>query len=258
MFKICNCSSPKSLPNCSFEQFTSCPWTTGQVDSAIGWHNVLNTPDYFATCSPYPVSIPDNVCGSKMPFDGSGYMGLYTYAWAFPNNQGREIIGCQLCDTLIPGDTYLVYMSVSRGNWTNQAYNVAASNKLGFRFTTFEHTLSYPPSINNYAQLYVDSIVTDTLNWVLLHWEYVPDSAYTHVYVGNTDTLVINAPLGQFGQAYYFIDSVNITCINKDCTTGSEPTLKEEFSIEFDENSQSLFLHTSEKAELYWLTLRVR
>jgi hypothetical protein len=45
-------------------------------------------------------------------------------------------------------------------------------------------------------------------------------------------------------------DSVNITCINKDCTTGSEPTLKEEFSIEFDKNSQSLFLHTSEKAEL--------
>ncbi len=78
------------IPNGSFEQFTSCPRTTGQVDSAIGWHNVLNTPDYFATCSPYPVSIPDNVCGSQMPFDGSGYMGLYTYAWAFPNNQERE------------------------------------------------------------------------------------------------------------------------------------------------------------------------
>jgi hypothetical protein len=239
------------VPNGSFEDYYSCPWSNGQVDSCVGWYGMggignpfPGTPDYFNSCSGPIVNVPDNTTGGyQSSFEGNAYMGLLTYIWS---GFWREIIGTKLTDTLIPGNPYHVSMRVSRGNWTNQAYNVAASNKLGLRFTTFEHTISDPPSINNYAQLYVDSIITDTLNWVLLQWEYVPDSPYTHVYIGNffddanTDTLVINAPLGQFGQAYYFIDSVNISCIGKDCISGIDSTAETKAYIEYHIDSKTI------------------
>ncbi len=248
------------VPNGSFEQLHSCPNSTGQVDSCLQWFAVQNTPDYFASCSPYPVSVPDNLCGSQLPFDGNAYMGLYTYIWAF--RQYREIIGTKLLDKLIPGNTYQVSMRVSRGNWTNQAYNVAASNKLGVRFTKDESEL-YPNNTSNYdtiyvdnnAQLYTDSIITDTLNWVLLHWNYIADSAYSYMYIGNfftdefTDTSVIAAPLGQFGQAYYFIDSVNVFCVSENCFVQAQNVIAAEIRMLFETSSNALLVQMENNHE---------
>lgn len=210
------------VPNPSFEENYSCPNSSDQVDSCIGWHSVLNTPDYFSLCAPYPVSVPDNFVGYQFPFDGNSYVGLITYEWW---HFYREILGTQLLDTLILGNSYHISLRVSRGNWTSQNYNCASSNKLGLRFTTFPYSESSPPPINNYAQLYVDSIIKDTLNWVAIDWDYVADSAYKYIYIGNffdddhTDTATINAPLGEFGTAYYFIDSVKVDCSDQRCIT---------------------------------------
>jgi hypothetical protein len=217
------CAQINLVPNGSFEEYTQCPDNTSQVDSCVGWYSVYYSPDYYAECAPYPVAVPDNFCGYQHAFDGSAYIGLLTYVWYFED--GREFIGTQLLDTLIPGNTYHVSMRVSRGNWTTQAYNCAASNKLGMLFSTQQYTLNEPPPVSNFAHVYEDLILTDTLNWILLSWNFIADSAYTWVYIGNffsddqTDTAVINAPLGQFGDAYYFIDSVNINCLDKECFT---------------------------------------
>ncbi len=214
------------IQNGSFEQYYSCPTSTSQVDSCIGWYKVINTPydycspDYFDTCAPYPVSVPDNLCGSQLPFEGHAYTGLYTFHWAYFY---REVIMTQLLYPLIPGNTYHISIRVSRGNWTVMAQNQTASNKIGLRFTTFAYTNTDTPAINNIAQVYSDSIIKDTLNWILLNWDYVPDSAYTHVYIGNffddlnTDTNNIG---WNFGQAYYFIDSINVICVSSNCVSG--------------------------------------
>ena len=211
------------MPNGSFEDFYSCPDNTQQVDSCKFWHEILNTPDYFVSCSPWPVSVPINVCGDQLPFQGNAYVGIITY-----DHIGfyREILGSKLSDTMTIGATYYISIRVSRGNWTDQAWNTIASNKLGIRFTTFEHTISSPPSINNYANVFCDTIITDTLNWVLLQWSFMADSSYTHLYIGNffddanTDTVIINAPNGnEFRHAYYFIDSVNVICSSPVCLT---------------------------------------
>src|SRR5207248_2645120 len=117
------------VPNGSFEQHTSCPDNTSEVDSVIGWRQILNTPDYYNTCATVNyVSVPDNVCGSQMPFEGNAYIGLYSYNW---NSFYREIVGTQLIDTLIIGNTYHASFRLSKGNHTPQANNNAASNKLG-------------------------------------------------------------------------------------------------------------------------------
>jgi OOP family OmpA-OmpF porin len=235
---ICISNAQNLVPNGSFEQYYSCPNNTSQVDTCIGWYKVLNSPDYFSACSFYPISIPDNFCGYQFPFDGQSYMGLYTYVWV---ELYREIIGTKLIDTLIPGNKYSISMRVSRGNWTNQAYNCSASNKLGMRFTTYAYTSANLPAINNYAQVYSDSIIEDTINWVLLSWNYISDSAYTHVYIGNffddahADTTIIAAPIGQFGQAYYFIDSVNILCTSQECSVGITEVNKNEYDVIYND-----------------------
>jgi hypothetical protein len=202
-----------------------------EVDTCIGWFRVINTPhdfcspDYFDTCSAGPNAIPSNSLGFQYPFQGHSYMGLYTYLWS---SFYREVIGTKLTDTLTPGNAYHISLRVSRGNWTNQAYNCSASNKLGMRFTSYEYTNVDTPAINNYAQVFTDSIIEDTVNWVLLDWNYIADSAYLYVYIGNffdaiqTDTTVIDAPIGQFGNAYYYIDSVNIVCTSANCINGLE------------------------------------
>ena len=219
------------VPNGSFEEYVHCPDNSNEADSCIGWRRIKYSPDYFNTCAPYPVCIPDNSAGYQTAQFGNAYMGLLTYTYfAGSYTLWREVIGTDLIQPMIPGNEYSVSMRVSRGNWTPMAYNCAASNKLGMRFSTqaysFSNSFTSPPAIDNFAQAYVDSIVTDTINWVLLHWNYIADSAYTHLYIGNffddshTDTMVINAPLGQVGDAYYFIDSVNVICEGDDCISG--------------------------------------
>ncbi|MBK8846853.1 MAG: T9SS type A sorting domain-containing protein [Bacteroidetes bacterium] len=248
------------VPNPSFEQYISCPNNTSQVDSCVGWHGVLESPDYYNTCAPYPVSIPDNFCGYQNNFDGNAYMGLLTYVWY---TFGREIFGVTLLDTLIVGNTYNISMRVSRGNWTNQSYNCSASNKLGIRFTTNQISTYTNSDINNYASVYTANIITDTLNWVLLEWNFVADSAYTHMYIGNffddshTDTAVISAPIGQFGYAYYFIDSVNVFCTNGNCNVGLPDISLYEESIFYIQKSNKLDVHFKNTNYLYLSIINV-
>jgi len=220
MITFQNSEAQNLIDNGSFEEHYSCPDNTSEVDSVIGWYNVMNTPDFFDSCATFPpVSVPNNVCGSQTPFEGSGYIGLYTWVWW---TFYREIVGTQLTASMIPGNMYHISMRVSRGNWTNQAQNQAATNKLGMRFTTHPYSLSNSPVINNFAQVFEDTIITDTLNWALLEWNYLADSAYSYAYIGNffddmhTDTINIG---WINGNGYYYIDSVNIFCTG--CATGA-------------------------------------
>lgn len=203
------------VPNGSFEIYSSCPDNTNQGDSLQEWISLLNTPDYYNSCtSTWFVDVPDNFTGSQYPFEGNGYIGLFTFE-VDPNY--REIMGCNLLDTLKVGNHYIVSMRVSRAD---ASPNNAGSNGLGFRFSTFPYSASNPPMIDNYSQLYCDTIITDSTSWILLSYEYVPDSSYSFLSIGNffddvqTDTIAI----GDFPwRAYYYIDSVSITCEDKDC-----------------------------------------
>jgi len=232
------------VANGSFEQYSHCPNLIGEVDSCIGWFAVKNTPDYFNACadSSTNASVPTNVGGTQFPFEGNGYIGLITY---FYDYFYREIVGTSLLDTLIPGNSYHISMRVSRGNWNIQSDNQTATNKMGMRFTTYAYSLADTPAINNYAQIYEESVITDTLDWVLLAWDYIPDSSYTHLYIGNffddqhTDTVNIG---WTFGTAYYYIDSVNIICTDVSCSNGVPIMKKDEASLRFDNNSNSIYL----------------
>jgi hypothetical protein len=150
-------------------------------------------------------------------------------------------------------------MRISRGNRTiYQTDACVASNKMGLRFTTFGYPIGSIIPVDNYVQLFSDSMITDTLNWVLLNWNFTPDSSYTHIYVGNffesanTDTIQINCPIPP-GRAYYFIDSVNIVCTSSNCFMAEFEIKSNEPEIFYNSINESLNLKNwnNNKSTLY-------
>ncbi len=212
------------VPNGSFEEYSSCPDFVGEINKANYWKLILNSPDFFSDCTiNNQISVPNNFAGDQFPFDGHSYAGFVTIEP--PNLYYREILGTKLSNALIPGKLYHVSMRVSRGH-NASATIVTASNKIGIRFTTSAYPISNYSIINNYAQLYEDSVITDTNQWILLSWNYVPDSNYTHFYIGNffdnAHTNIINYGSVSPSTAYYYLDSINIICNSENCLTGVE------------------------------------
>ena len=105
----CACYNASSLPaslitNPSFEQMTSCPNQTGQIELATGWKQATGgTPDYF-NCN-YKWSAADSV--GIQAAQGTGYAGaLYTPGW-------KEYLGTCLSTPLVAGTAYQLVLDIA-------------------------------------------------------------------------------------------------------------------------------------------------
>lgn len=202
------------VPNGSFEQHSQCPDNNSYVHYATGWWGVNNTPDYFNACDtffpPLSFGVPNNLAGSQMPFDGNAYVGIILYDLFGPNY--REVIGCQLADSLVIGSSYSLSLRISRAG--GEGFNWAA-NKMGMRFSNIYYTSNNTIPIDNGASVYEDTVLGDSTNWVLLKWHFTPSASMKYLYLGNffddanTDTINYEP---QQGHAYYYIDSVEVRC----------------------------------------------
>jgi len=206
------------VPNPSFEIYDTCPSGVGdnltdEVRRAIGWSSFRNSPDYFNACadSASYVSVPNNGFGYQPAYDGNAYCGFQTF---FTTNY-REIIGCQLSSPLIIGTKYYVSFKLARAYKALPFGVGGASNKIGARFSTISYNeFTNPTLINNFAHVYTDSIITDTLNWVNIQGSIIADSSYQYLGIGNffddnhTDTIQ--------GRCYYWVDMV---CVSTDSLT---------------------------------------
>ncbi len=243
---------PNLIPNPSFEQYYSCPNTTAQVDSCIGWNTIWQSPDYFNACSnSVNADVPINFVGNHFAFDGNAYMGMIVYIPPVIPLY-REIIGAYLLDTLTVGNKYHLSMRVVRSGNEITFLGAVASNKIGARFST-ERPINFDSTnIDNTATVFSDSVIVDSLNWTLLSWEFIADSNYTYISIGNffdgqhVDTLIL-PPFSNYvpGPYYYcLIDSVTLQCISSNCLTSIEEdeinaihVAQKEYSIDIVNNS---------------------
>ncbi len=203
------------VPNPSFEVYGTCPDNLDQVNYAIGWSSFSGTPDYYNACcdtstSAINVSVPQNYFDYQPARTGNAYSSILTKSTSL---YYRENIGITLIQPLIVGHEYFVSFYASRvGNVPNH-FN-GASNKLGVRLSNFSYSfpLNNAP-IDNYAQVYTDSIITDTLGWTEISGFFIADSAYEYLIVGNffQDSLTSFVAFDSLsGKAYYYIDDVNL------------------------------------------------
>ncbi len=223
------------VPNPSFEDTVSCPNANAQVYKAKYWHILDNTPDYFHECCVVPnFSIPNNQFTYQYAATGDAYCGLYTW-WG--NGFYREIIGSFLIAPLILQTKYYLNFKVNFATKPPPTFSTLATNKIGMLLSTVDY-LSNPPPYNNFAHLYADSIITDTVNWITIRGSLIADSAYSFISIGNffdnanTDTLqYYGSPVGA---AYYVVDDICLSTDSMYCETWTgipEDVIKENIKI---------------------------
>ncbi len=233
------------VPNPSFEDTLYCPLGTTQLEACSLWKNFGHTPDYFNACSP-TVNVPNATFGYQNAHSGVGMAGLATYKDPNECPNCREIIGIELLHPLQLNEKYFFSLFVNFANTVNVAI---ASNNIGLRFFTVSYDSCCPPALDNFAHLYSDSIITDSIGWVKLSGSFFADSAYGYLSIGNffddshTDTMVIsNFP----DYAYYYIDDVCVTTdsVYNEVWTGTIGITRQSEAIRFYTTFNSIELNS--------------
>jgi hypothetical protein len=220
------CSGQNLVPNPSFELTDTCPNTCcfPPGDRPLHWNRWDQSPDYFNACAgdlggiDTLMDVPQNGFTWQYAHDGEAYVGMTCYE----PNDFREHVGALLLEPLVVGQTYYV------SYWVNLATEGLywetrwACNNQGLLFTMDEHlwsgqTGSVPEFVpRNYAHVNNSFVITDSANWTLVSGNFVADSAYRYIVLGNffndamTDTVHLNPSLPSWA-AYYLYDDICVS-----------------------------------------------
>lgn len=218
------CEAQNLVPNHSFEEYDTCRVFNDVYypdNGPLGWFSAAGTPDYYLSCLPSGTldGVPLNRFAFQYPQDGENYVGMLTYYL----DDAHEYFMVQLVQPLVVGQRYYAsfYANAAWGGYPITPIAWIYSNGVGMVFTTqprqWELNNPYPAPLN-YAQVYSDPIITDTVGWTLVSGSFVADSAYQYVMLGNhfsnanTDTLHIIHQIAT-RCSYTLIDNV---CVSPD------------------------------------------
>jgi len=211
---FCGCFSMQGqnlVPNQSFETYSPCPTSSGQIAYATGWLHSRSTLEYLNSCSSSTYAdAPTNYFGYQTAATGQAYAGGLQYG-SFAGTyiaDIREYLYIQLTTPLTIGTTYYVAFKVSLAD--NSEY---AINNIGAQFT-----MSYNNNapINNTAHVYTTNVISNKTNWTTIIGSFIPTSAYTGVMFGNffTDANTTVSFVGSATDigynAYYLFDDMYV------------------------------------------------
>jgi len=209
------CSAQNLVPNPSFENYSLCPNYWAQIDRVDNWETYKGSPDYFNSCTTSNFfSTPQNQMGFQLPSSGNAYIGNIFFSRG--NLNADEMIGVQLNQPLTIGTKYFISFKVVL-KYNNPHGICCANNKIGARFSTQSFSQSTPPSSNNFAHVWTDSVISDTLNWTNIFGTFTADSSYNYLIIGNfftpSNINIIDFTPTINDYSYYFLDDV---CVSTD------------------------------------------
>jgi hypothetical protein len=258
MFVATTYSQTNLVPNPSFEIYDTCPNTLSQISRAVGWHSARPSPDYFNSCTSSSSQnwVPVNFIGHQNPASGSAYAGFSARYGGV--STGRELVGASLTNPLQIGTKYYLSFKVSKADIID-----CSVNKLGALFSTVDYTDNNNAPICNCAQIYSDSIITDTVSWTRIKGSFIADSNYSYINIGNffTDAASDSVTQSPTCNAYYYLDDI---CVSTDSlytagwqwTTGVNNFSNEENILLFPNPSTDGFMYlnknlTNENVVIY-------
>ena len=219
--------SQNLVPNPSFEDYSECPVFPGEISQAIGWSSYGGSPDYFNSCAnganPVTVGTPANNYGFQHPADGFAYIGLYTFYSTPPDY--REFVGVELLENLSIGGRYCLSFDISLG--LNMITTDCANGGFGAKLSTTPFSSGIPIPIDNTPAVYSDMIISDTSNWTTFSLQFIADSGYTFLALGNffnnanTDTVQYDDG-NNVGRGYYYLDNLSLVRCDTAMTVDSE------------------------------------
>ena len=205
-----------------------------QVFRAVGWNSYGNTPDYFNSCAPESTfaNVPSNFFGYQTSLNGNAYAGF----WAFSDagTDFREVVGCPLSAALVIGQKYYItFYVVNAGTVPGPGLNCCV-NKIGMRFSTVSYSSINSVPIDNFAHVYTDSTIKDTINWYKISGSFIADSSYQYLSISNffsdtnTDTTKFNT---WACESYYLVDGI---CVSTDSLFSETWLSSPEINLEND------------------------
>lgn len=199
------------VPNPGFETYAPCPTAASQIEYATGWLFSRTQGEYLNSCTAsIYADVPTNYFGFQEAANGEGYIGGLQYG-SFLNSYFadlREYFYIALTTPLTIGTTYYVSFKVSLAD--NSEY---AINNLGAQFVS-SYNSNFP--INNTADVYTTSVVSDKTDWVTISGTFVPSVAYTGLMLGNfftdanTTVTFVGSGTDIGYNAYYFFDNIYV------------------------------------------------
>jgi len=242
------------VPNYSFEVYDTCPFSSGQIYSAIPWVDATNaSSDYYNACS-VGLGVPNNSVGSQNALDGNAYAGFAAYY--SPLTDFREYIQVKLSDTLLTDSCYklIYYVSIAEQGM----YGV---NRLSAYFSSTAVScsscfLAFPPQVNYYSS----TVLGDSYSWFKVEGVFKAQGNEEFMTIGNFNTDANTSPTLVHPtmtnpMAYYFIDSVSLVKVTCPLNIGIQEHQKiKPFTISPNPNNGNMLLQYSlnptDKAEI--------
>ena len=177
--------------NGDFEEYWQCPDDETQIERCKHVYNPCyhdppawsSTSDYFNICSNSSVvSVPVNALGFQNPRSGSGYVGLII-SKTNNSNYYNEYIQLEFSEALAAGATYRFQIYANVGNimeytTKNIQFKLVSSN---LSYTTFLDQV-FEPDFRS------DTLISDTLNWVPINFEFIATGVEKYIIMGNFDS----------------------------------------------------------------------
>jgi gliding motility-associated-like protein len=213
------------VPNGDFEQYTTCPDSSGQIDHAVGWSRpTAGTSDYFNACqqgvpgfNAFNPGVPDNYFGHQPAHSGKGYAGFFCFdsVPTLPNENYKEYVSHALATPLTPGEVYNVEFFVNLADHSSITVNdigALLSVQMPHRDDTYPITATPQVMPGSLA------LLDDSVGWTRIRGCFTADSAYAYITIGSF-------PLGTAGMqedegptafppvklhSYYYVDDVSV------------------------------------------------
>lgn len=210
------------VPNPSFEVLDSCPSNDSEIEAASPWRTFRGSVDLYNACDTLSyVGVPYNGMGFQYAYEGDGYAGLISYLDG--DTLHRELLGAELLAPLSPGVPVFISFRMAVGGWGLFAPRLSSSG-VGVFFSTTAFLQSNNGSpLPNWTAISYDVAPTDTAAWLLVSGEFIPDSAYTQIVIGNPlnrsqlEVIVLDSTTGVIDDAYVFVDAVCVTTTPGSC-----------------------------------------
>ncbi|MGM0479355.1 MAG: gliding motility-associated C-terminal domain-containing protein [Bacteroidota bacterium] len=215
------------VPNPSFEDYSDCPYTDGQLEFAEPWRSGGASPDFFHECSndfsSTIVGVPENFPGNQTAHTGLAYAGLSSYS----NYQYREYIQSPLSVALDSGSFYMVKFHLSLADGSSNAIN-----SIGLLFSKDSIYSNTGDALDQYApQVLSEDMVTNKNGWTEISGCYLSVGGEKFITIGNfnnnenTETQYEPSVSGT-NLTYYYIDQVSVVLIEDSASCVRAPVLE--------------------------------
>jgi gliding motility-associated-like protein len=215
------------VPNCSFEDYLTCPNSSGQMFSCRNWYSPgEGTPDYCNQCNTGSYSVPSNLWGSQEAKDGYAYTNIISYYASQP--QYREYLQAKLVAPLNENEAYRVSFFLSCSD-----ESMFAIDRLGLHFSNApleqpgKSVIILPSGPHLYNP--EGNILDKKDIWIELNGVYIASGGEQYITIGNffsDNSTEINV-LGNQGLniASYFIDEIKVEPMESWLDLGPDTTL---------------------------------